>query len=132
MRTIQLLTLGLLCAGFFTIMPATAKADMNSEISTAADHAKLSSTAANIEEAQLHLHHTLNCLVGAKDHDYNAKAGDPCTGMGNGAITDATSAKVKKALERAEAHVKSALKNKHLATVRKLAGKIEAELVKIK
>ncbi len=129
---LQKMTLGLLCAGLFTVLPLAAHADLANEISTAADHAKLSTQAPTLKVAQLHLHHTLNCLVGAKGHGYDAKAGDPCSGMGKGAIADATSAKTKRMLEHVAAHVHTALRNRRLSTVKKLAGAIETELVKVK
>ncbi len=132
MRNLQKVVLGLACAGLFVIVPMTANADMAKEVATAADHAKLSTQAPTLEVAHLHLNHTLNCLVGAKGHGYNAKAGDPCSGMGKGAINDAKNAKSKGMLKRIAARVKAALHNKHLASVKKLAGKIEADLAKIK
>ncbi|TAM15789.1 MAG: hypothetical protein EPN68_17120 [Rhodanobacter sp.] len=36
-----------------------------------------------------HLHHVVNCLVGPDGKGFDAKAGDPCKGMGQGAIVDA-------------------------------------------
>ena len=131
-RKVQKMTLGLLCAGLLTMLPLAAHADLAQEISTAADHAKLSTQAPTLKVAQLHLHHTLNCLVGSKGHGYDAKAGDPCSGMGKGAILDEASAKPKRMLEHIAARVHSALRNHHFATVKKLAGEIEVELAKVK
>ena len=41
----------------------------------------------------MHLHHTLNCLVGPQDKLFDASAGNPCQGQGNGYLPDLKAAK---------------------------------------
>lgn len=58
------------------------------EIATAAAHAQMAAAASDKAMADMHLHHVINCLVGSGDKRFDAKAGDPCNGMGNGAVND--------------------------------------------
>ena len=58
------------------------------EVATAAAHARMAATASDKATADMHLHHVINCLVGSSDKRFDAKAGDPCKGMGDGAIND--------------------------------------------
>lgn len=41
----------------------------------------------------MHLHHTLNCLVGPQDKLFDASAGNPCQGQGDGYLPDLKAAK---------------------------------------
>ena len=56
---------------------------------TAAAHAGMALGAAHLAGVHMHLHHVLNCLVGPGGAAFDAKALDPCKGMGKGAIRDA-------------------------------------------
>ncbi len=56
---------------------------------TAGAHAGMALGAGQLAMAHAHLHHVLNCLEGPKGMDFDAKAMDPCKGMGQGAIPDA-------------------------------------------
>ncbi|MGB9429446.1 MAG: hypothetical protein WCC11_06155 [Gammaproteobacteria bacterium] len=58
------------------------------ELTTATIHAQMAGDAANLATATMHFHHVINCLVGSRDKRYDAKVGDPCTGMGNGVLND--------------------------------------------
>ncbi len=60
--------------------------DVAAEVKTAAVHAGLASSAADINGVQSHLHHTLNCLVGPDGDGFDADEMNPCEGMGSGAI----------------------------------------------
>ncbi|MEO7067311.1 MAG: hypothetical protein ABI114_10415 [Rhodanobacter sp.] len=76
------------------------------QASTASAHAGMALGAANLKMAQTHLHHVVNCLVGTSGAGFDAAAGNPCKGMGNGAIADAkgdavTETKLKEALAQA-------------------------------
>lgn len=73
----------LLCAPL-----AFAAGNASQEIATAAAHAQMAATASDKSAADMHLHHVINCLVGASDKRFDAKVGDPCQGMGEGAIHD--------------------------------------------
>jgi hypothetical protein len=86
-------------------------ADSAQEAATAAVHAGLAAQAATIEQVHMHLHHTVNCLVGPKGQGFDAKEANPCQKLGDGAITDtsdsATKAKLTAALAKAQAGLKS-------------------------
>lgn len=77
-------TLGLMLA----IPGSFAAGNANQEIATAAAHAQMAAAAPDKSMADMHLHHVINCLVGTSDKRFDAKAGDPCKGMGDGAIND--------------------------------------------
>ena len=90
---------------------AFAAADPAQEVATAATHAGFAAQASAIEQVHMHLHHTINCLVGPKGHGFDANEANPCQKLGDGAIPDsadaATRAKLSKALADAEAGLKS-------------------------
>jgi hypothetical protein len=90
------------CAG-----AASAANDAQKEIHTAAQHAGFAAKGQNAEAAHLHLHHTINCLVGSGGDGFDAKAGNPCKGQGDGALNDFQgSADTKAKLEQALALAK--------------------------
>ena len=94
------------------------------EISTAHAHALLAQSATSVAMAQTHLHHVINCLVGPGGSGFDAAAGTPCKGQGNGAIPDSANdhalhAKLESALMDAQA----GLKSESLAAVQQDAGK---------
>ncbi|MGH8398775.1 MAG: hypothetical protein ACRETA_11110 [Gammaproteobacteria bacterium] len=60
----------------------------NQEISTATTHAGMAANAADVATAHKHFHHVINCLVGPKGKLFDAEVGNPCDGMGNGALKD--------------------------------------------
>jgi len=107
-------------------------ADLAGEISTAATHATLAAQASAIGMVQMHLHHTLNCLVGAGGDGFDAKQINPCAGSGSGAIPDTSDAAKKKALEDAAATVRAGLATTDLATAQKAANDAAAALKAIK
>lgn len=72
----------------FGVSTAYANTQAQREISTAITHASLAEKMTKVNQVDLHLHHVINCLVGTKGVGFDAKAGDPCLGMGNGAIND--------------------------------------------
>ena len=99
------------------------------EISTAHAHALLAQSATSVAMAQTHLHHVINCLVGPGGSGFDAAAGTPCKGQGNGAIPDSANdhalhAKLESALMDAQA----GLKSESLAAVQQDAGKVAAGL----
>lgn len=59
------------------------------QVATASAHAGMALGASDLATADAHLHHVVNCLVGMNGPGFDAKAANPCKGMGNGAITDA-------------------------------------------
>jgi len=67
---------------------AFASTNAKKEVSTAYTHAEFASKAKDLSKVDLHLHHVINCLVGTTGVGFDSSAGDPCMGMGKGAITD--------------------------------------------
>jgi len=77
------------------------------EAATAHAHAKMAAGADSIDMTHTHLHHVINCLVGPDGDAFDADAGNPCDGMGDGALNDADSDsdlhdQLQKALETAQ------------------------------
>lgn len=91
----------------FGTHPAFASANAHKEISTAITHAGYAEKVGDVNKVHLHLHHVINCLVGTKGVGFDAKAGDPCLGMGNGAIRDFKADKVRRDM------LQQALENAH-------------------
>ena len=82
------------------------------QAATASAHAGMALGAADLKMAHTHLHHVINCLVGSSGEGFDADAGNPCQGMGQGAIADArgdavTESRLHAALTRAEHGVKA-------------------------
>jgi hypothetical protein len=82
------------------------------QAATASAHAGMALGAADLKMAHTHLHHVINCLVGSSGKGFDADAGNPCQGMGQGAIVDAkgdaaTEARLHAALTQAEHGVKA-------------------------
>ncbi|MDE1899644.1 MAG: hypothetical protein KGH73_11365, partial [Xanthomonadaceae bacterium] len=74
-------------------------------------------------------HHVINCLVGNEGKGYDAKAGNPCAGMGTGALNDTRHSAAEHAtLEQALAMAKRGLKAPTLAAAHATAGKIATTL----
>jgi hypothetical protein len=89
---------GIILAGAATWMLAqsalvTAAGDPSAELKTAVTHAGFAAKYETMKEVALHLHHALNCLVGPQDKLFNAAAGNPCQGQGNGFLIDQKAAK---------------------------------------
>lgn len=100
-------TFAAVLAGGALAAAAFAASPVQQEIATALQHAEFSEQASQLSAIQLHLHHVVNCLVGEHGKQFYAAAGDPCKGMGNGAINDAGSdtalkGKLEKILAEAE------------------------------
>jgi len=107
-------------------------ADAAGEVATAATHATLASEAANLDGVKMHLHHTLNCLVGASGPGFDAKQINPCAGSGSGAIPDTSDVAKKKALEDAANTVRAGLAASDMATAKKAASDSATALKAVK
>ncbi len=68
--------------------PAAGATGLQDELKTAITHAGFAAKYDSLNEVTLHLHHVLNCLVGPSGTMYDAGAGNPCQGQGNGILTD--------------------------------------------
>lgn len=100
------------------------------QVSTASAHAGMALGAADLKMAQMHLHHVVNCLVGTAGKGFDAKAGNPCKGQGQGAIVDAkgdaaTEAKLHTALAEAEAGLKATTVDAAHAEAKKAMGTLQ-------
>jgi len=103
---------------------ADASGSASKEAATAAAHAGMSLGAADLTMAHAHLHHVVNCLVGPAGKGFDAKAADPCKGMGDGAIVDAKGdAAAEARLHMALTDAQSGLKATKLADVHAAAQK---------
>ncbi|HXC57036.1 MAG TPA: hypothetical protein VNU97_17180 [Rhizomicrobium sp.] len=95
-----------------------ALADVHGEIIAAIEHVEYSAAATDIATAHMHLHHTLNCLVGPGGAGFAPKEINPCANAGHGIIPDTTDAKARSALEAAAAKTRDGLLTDDLATAR--------------
>ena len=67
------------------LLPVAALADAHSEIVNAETHAGLAAKGTDLAAVHMHLHHTLNCLVGPSGAGFDAKEINPCANAGSGA-----------------------------------------------
>jgi len=110
--------------------PLAFAGNADQEIATAAAHAQMAAAATDKTTADMHLHHVINCLVGSADNRFDVKAGNPCNGMGNGAIHDLGHAPAEHIrLQRALMYSERALHDKNLDGT-KQAAKRAAEVLK--
>jgi len=107
-------------------------ADVAGEISTAATHATLAAQASALDGVHMHLHHTLNCLVGPGGSGFDAKQINPCAGSGGGAIPDESDQAKKKALEGAANTARAGIAATDMATATKAANEAASELNALK
>jgi hypothetical protein len=116
-------------AGLLMVLPVSAQAaDAAQEAATAATHAGLAAQGASIEQVHMHLHHTVNCLVGPNGQGFDAKEANPCQKLGSGAIPDTTDQASKAKLTAALAKAEAGLKSADLAAARKAATEAQAAL----
>ena len=116
-----LLTLGL-AAGAFAADKAM------DQVSTAVMHAKFSSQSKDISGVHLHLHHVLNCLVGKDGDGFDASAGNPCQGKGDGAINDATDNVMKSTLAGIASQARMGIADDNLDSAKATASKVHSML----
>lgn len=96
-------------------------ADAAEEVKTAAQHAGFAAEAGDITGIQMHLHHTLNCLVGPDGEGFDADEMNPCQDMGSGAIPDTADDAKKQKLEEAAEKVRAGLDSDDLDEARQAA-----------
>jgi hypothetical protein len=123
------LSLAGIVTGILTALPASAQvADPAQEAATGGLHAGLAVQAATIEQVHMHLHHTVNCLVGPAGQGFDAKQANPCQKLGNGAIPDTTDSAMKAKLTAALAKAQAGLKFDDLTAAKKAATEAQAAL----
>ena len=90
MKKPRLIATACLVPVLFAANSVYANTNARKEISTAILHAGYAEKMTDVNKVHRHLHHVINCLVGSHGAGFDANAGDPCLGMGNGAIRDYT------------------------------------------
>lgn len=111
------LTLLAACAAFAA---SPALADVAAELNLAQNHAGMAAKATDLKTTQMHLHHAVNCLVGAGGAGYDASNANPCAKAGNGALADAAGDQRLK-IQAAVADALPGLSTTDLATAQKAA-----------
>ncbi len=96
-------------------------ADADKEVSTAAEHAQYAASSQDITAVDMHLHHTINCLVGPDGAAFDAKQANPCSNLGNGAIPDSQSDEKTQALRKAVDEAQKGLATDDLKTAQQHA-----------
>ncbi len=108
---------------------AQAQTGPTTEVATAHAHALMAQNAKTVAETHTHLHHVINCLVGPKGSGFDAAAGNPCQGQGDGALPAAAgNAALQSKLRAALADARSGLKANKLASAQADARKAAAAL----
>ena len=122
--------LALACIWLFAIgvRPASAGADVNKEVSTAAQHAGFAGSSKDMKTTQMHLHHVVNCLVGPQGEGFDVSFGNPCDGQGSGAISDTTDSAKKASLQKALQQTIDDLKQSDMAAAQKNATAVQVLL----
>jgi hypothetical protein len=101
---------------------ARADEDVGKEVGTAAAHAGFAVAAKDMVTVQMHLHHTVNCLVGPKGAGFDPGVANPCKDQGNGAIPDTKDAAKLASLTAALAKANAGLKETDMAAAQQDAG----------
>lgn len=123
------LSLAGVLTGILVASPASAQgADPAQEAATGAQHAGLAAQAGTIQQVHMHLHHTVNCLVGPKGDGFDAREANPCQKLGNGAIPDTTDSAMKAKLSAGLAKAQAGLKSDDLAAAKKAATEAQTAL----
>jgi hypothetical protein len=112
---------GVVVVALTALSAAALAADSAQEVATAATHAGFAAQAASIEQAHMHLHHTVNCLVGPKGQGFDPNEANPCQKLGGGAIPDTADATTRAKLTAALAKAEAGLKSDDLPAVKKAA-----------
>jgi len=115
-------------AGALAAMPIAALADGASEAVTAQTHAQLAAGASDLAGVHMHLHHTVNCLVGPNGKGFDAKEMNPCANAGNGAIPDTKDPARLKVLNDAVVLAESGISDDDLTAARKAAADTASKL----
>jgi len=111
------------------MLPAAAfAADLSGEIVTAGTHAQLAANAGDLGMVHMHLHHTVNCLVGPKGADFDPTNINPCAGSGNGAIVDSTDTAQIQKLNAAVATAEAGIVSPDVATAKMDATSVYSQL----
>lgn len=125
---IHLATRGVVAMLLTGLSAVALAADPSQEVATAATHAGFAADATAIDQAHMHLHHTVNCLVGPKGQGFDSKEANPCQKLGDGAIPDTSDAAAKAKLTKALANAEAGLKSNDLSAAKKAATEAQSNL----
>jgi hypothetical protein len=125
-RHLPIISAAVLGAALLAALPARAAEDPGKEVATAATHAGLATAAKDMKAVQMHLHHTVNCLVGPSGAGFDAKEANPCKDQGNGAIPDTKDPGKLAALRDALTKANDGLTQSDMATAQKDAAAAQA------
>ena len=112
----------------FALGAAFAAPDGAAEISTALTHARMAAAGTDLKTVDMHLHHVVNCLVGAKGTGYDASAGNPCQGLGDGALSDTMDKALRSKLQTALDAANHALADTNFDSAKKTAASVVESL----
>ena len=123
----------LACAMPLAAQAAEGSTAASKQVATATAHAGMALGATDVNMAHTHLHHVINCLVGPSGHGFDSSAGNPCKGMGHGAIVDAKGhTALEGTLHTAAREAEEGLKTTTLDTAHADAKKVMSTLQKAK
>lgn len=110
------------------LVSGAAFADGPQQIGTAYKHAGFAAAAGDLKGVQTHMYHVMNCLVGPSGQGFNAAAGNPCNGQGQGAIPETADAATKMKLEAALQKTRTAVGASDLGAAKQGAAEVAAML----
>jgi hypothetical protein len=119
---------GVIAVIVIALPASTLAADPAQEAAISAVHAGWAAQAATIEQVHMHLHHTVNCLVGSKGQGFDAQEANPCQKLGDGAIPDTADSASKAKLTAALAKAQAGLNSDDLTAAKKAATEAETAL----
>jgi len=118
---------GAVAAGIVALLPPAALADGPQAIATAAQHAGIAAGQGDINAVHTHLHHVLNCLVGADGDGFDQSKGNPCANAG-GAIPQTSDAAMKEKLAGLATEVRGAVMNQDVEAAKAVAANVQEML----
>ena len=127
MKTFRIIGSAFALIGLVVIYPNAALADGPQAVAAAAQHAGLAANGADIGAVRRHLHHVLNCLVGADGEGFDGSAGNPCAAAG-GAIPQTSDSQLKTKFGEFAAQVRAGIENESLEAAKKVAADVQAML----
>mgnify|MGYP003631660034 CR=1 FL=1 len=104
---------------------------LDKEIAAAASHAGYAAAGGDVGTVRMHLHHTINCLVGPDGKGFAPKEMNPCAALGNGALNDTSDKGTLIALEAALSSANVAIEETDLEKAKAGATAVQSMLIAI-